>query len=84
MNDHVMTSSRPQWLPPEEILDCHSGSKEAERLFKGIGQLDLARAQELIEYHFPSPPAVVFDVDGGLGVCSCWLPLEKRVEREVF
>jgi ubiquinone/menaquinone biosynthesis C-methylase UbiE len=60
-------------LLAEEILSYYNTGREAERLFKGIGPLELARTQELITRYFPPPPAVVFDVGGGPGVYSCWL-----------
>jgi ubiquinone/menaquinone biosynthesis C-methylase UbiE len=58
---------------PDEILSFYNRGKEAKRLFKGIGPLELARTQELIARYFPPPPAVVFDVGGGPGVYACWL-----------
>jgi SAM-dependent methyltransferase len=69
-----MTNSTESPSPlPEEILSYYNTGREAERLFKGIGPLELVRTQELIARYFPSPPAVVFDVGGGPGVYSCWL-----------
>ena len=62
----------PQTLP-DEILDYYKTGKEANRLFRGIGPLELARTKELIARYFPPPPAVAFDVGGGPGVYSCWL-----------
>lgn len=58
---------------PEEAIHYYDEGREAGRLFKGIGPLELARTQELIERFFPPPPAVVLDVGGGPGVYSCWL-----------
>ena len=60
-------------LLSKEILDFYNDGKEVGRLSKGLGKLELMRIQELIERHFPPPPAVVFDIGGGPGVYSCWL-----------
>ncbi len=46
---------------------------EARRLFRGHGTLELARTQEILLRHLPSPPAAVLDVGGGPGVYACWL-----------
>lgn len=64
--------SGPSILPGEAIR-YYEGGREAERLFRGIGPLELARTQELIARFFPPPPTVVLDVGGGPGVYSCWL-----------
>jgi ubiquinone/menaquinone biosynthesis C-methylase UbiE len=58
---------------PEEAIRYYEDGREAGRLFKGIGPLELTRTQELIERFFPAPPAVVLDVGGGPGIYSCWL-----------
>jgi ubiquinone/menaquinone biosynthesis C-methylase UbiE len=54
-------------------MDYYASGREAERLFRGIGPLELARTQELIERFFPPPQSVVLDVGGGPGVYACWL-----------
>ena len=56
-----------------EILAYYQRGGEAERLFKGIGHLELARTQELTLRYLPPPPAKVLDVGGGSGVYACWL-----------
>jgi SAM-dependent methyltransferase len=58
---------------PDEVIRYYDGGREAGRLSTGIGPLELARTQELIERFFPAPPAVVLDVGGGPGVYACWL-----------
>ncbi len=69
-----MTDSADRSKPlPEEALIYYNQGKEAERLFKGIGPLELLRSQELISRYFPAPPAVIFDIGGGPGVYSLWL-----------
>jgi ubiquinone/menaquinone biosynthesis C-methylase UbiE len=56
-----------------DILSYYQRGGEAERLFSGIGQLELARTQELTLRYLPPPPAKVLDVGGGSGVYACWL-----------
>jgi SAM-dependent methyltransferase len=56
-----------------EIIDYYATGRELDRLARGIGPLELARTQELVERFLPAPPAVVFDIGGGPGVYSCWL-----------
>jgi ubiquinone/menaquinone biosynthesis C-methylase UbiE len=58
---------------PPEIPKYYAASREAERLFGGHGQLELARTQEVILRHLPPGPGVVLDVGGGPGVYACWL-----------
>jgi hypothetical protein len=58
---------------PGEILDFYGESKEAERLARGIGPLELARTQELLQRFLPPAPAVICDVGGGPGVYAFWL-----------
>ena len=71
-----MDGSRSEKALPPEIIDYYASGRELERLAKGIGPLELARTQELVERFFPATPAVVFDVGGGPGVYSCWLARE--------
>jgi SAM-dependent methyltransferase len=58
---------------PDEILAFYRDGGEAERLSQGIGPLELARTQELLQRFLPPAPAVVCDVGGGPGVYSFWL-----------
>jgi ubiquinone/menaquinone biosynthesis C-methylase UbiE len=58
---------------PDEILDYYADGKEAERLARGIGPLELARTQELMQRFLPGPPAVVCDLGGGPGAYAFWL-----------
>jgi ubiquinone/menaquinone biosynthesis C-methylase UbiE len=59
-------------LSPEALTHYESGH-EAQRLFSGAGQLELARTQELLSRYLPATPAVIFDVGGGSGVYACGL-----------
>ena len=64
-----------QPLDPD-IISYYEGIDEAGRLFKGRGQLEMARSQEIIERHLPVPACHILDVGGGPGVYSCWLARE--------
>ena len=69
----MMNSTESPSPLAEEIQSYYNTGREAERLFKGIGPLELVRTQELIARYLPPSPAVVIDVGGGPGVYSCWL-----------
>ena len=60
-------------LFPDEIKAFYNEGREIGRLDQGIGPLELARTQELIERFFPPPPATVLDIGGGPGRYSAWL-----------
>ena len=65
-----MAGSEP--LPPE-VRAYYARGGETRRLFKGHGQIELARTQEIILRHLPPPPGVILDVGGGPGIYACWL-----------
>jgi len=65
--------SSPDPTMPGEILEFYGDGKEAERLARGIGPLELARTQELLQRFLPPAPAVIYDVGGGPGVHAFWL-----------
>lgn len=56
-----------------EILNHYTEGNESQRLFDGVGPLEMARTQELLERYLPPAPAVVFDVGGGTGIYAYWL-----------
>lgn len=56
-----------------EMVTYYQESDEAQRLTRGVGQLELARTQELAMRYLPPAPAVILDVGGGAGVYACWL-----------
>jgi ubiquinone/menaquinone biosynthesis C-methylase UbiE len=57
-----------------EQLNCYyTGFDEQSRLRVGIGQLELARTQEILQRYLSPPPAVIYDVGGAAGIYSCWL-----------
>ncbi|MBD2742297.1 class I SAM-dependent methyltransferase [Coleofasciculus sp. FACHB-1120] len=60
-------------LLPDEALLHYEGGREAERLLNSVGQLELARTQELLSRYLPPPPATIFDVGGGTGIYAFWL-----------
>lgn len=55
------------------MLSHYDRAEESGRLAGGNGALELARTQEIILRHVPTPPATVLDVGGGPGVYACWL-----------
>jgi SAM-dependent methyltransferase len=59
-------------LPPEIVAHYQQGG-EADRLLTGVGQLELARTQEIVLRHLQGAPAAVYDVGGGPGLYACWL-----------
>ncbi len=66
-------SDAPSSPLPQEVVDYYESQAEAQRLFTGIGRLELARTQELLRRYLPPAPAVICDVGGGSGVYACWL-----------
>ncbi|MFH0907603.1 MAG: methyltransferase domain-containing protein [bacterium] len=57
----------------KEIADFYNAGKEVGRLFQGLGRMEFARLQELMQRYLPPAPAVVADVGGGPGTYACWL-----------
>lgn len=53
-------SKSTSWLS-HEALAHYEQRQEAQRLLQGMGQLELARTQELLNRYLPAPPAVIFD-----------------------
>ncbi|HLK56129.1 MAG TPA: hypothetical protein VKU00_06180, partial [Chthonomonadaceae bacterium] len=60
-------------LPMPEIVGHYNEGREQQRLASGIGRLEYARTQELLQRCLPPPPATVLDIGGGAGVYSFWL-----------
>ncbi len=56
-----------------KLKSYYEGFDEEHRLLLGIGQLELARTQEIIQRYLTSPPAVIYDIGGAAGMYSCWL-----------
>src|SRR5215510_1153568 len=60
--------------PLSEVRDHYEAEiVEAERLSRGVGQLELVRTQEIIRRHLPPGPLRIHDVGGGAGVHAEWL-----------
>jgi ubiquinone/menaquinone biosynthesis C-methylase UbiE len=55
------------------IADYYARGLERDRLAAGIGALEFARTQALLERYLPLPPAVIADVGGGPGRYAVWL-----------
>lgn len=56
-----------------DIRRFYEQGREQDRLARGIGTLELARTQELLERWLPPPPADILDVGGGPGIYAAWL-----------
>src|ERR1700742_476509 len=57
----------------DDLQTFYSSRPEAERLLRGIGQLEAVRTRELLTEILPPSPAVVYDVGGGTGYYAAWL-----------
>jgi len=57
----------------DDIISFYTTHSDDERLFQGLGMLELARTKEIVLRHLPKPPLTVLDVGGGTGVYSEWL-----------
>src|SRR3954471_16389391 len=58
---------------PADLLEYYAQGKEAGRLERGIGPLERARTQEVVQRFLPASPAVIHDVGGGPGAHAFWL-----------
>ena len=57
----------------EEIAAFYALGLERDRLASGLGALEFARTQALLERYLPPPPASIADVGGGPGRYAVWL-----------
>jgi SAM-dependent methyltransferase len=55
------------------IQGYYDADKEEERLFSGLGRLELARTQEIVGRYLPPVELAILDVGGGTGVYAAWL-----------
>lgn len=62
-----------QGFLPDAAAAHYASGYEAERLMSGGSRIELARTQEIVLRHAPSPPGVVYDIGGGPGVYARWL-----------
>lgn len=60
-------------VPVEMIEHYEHERDESQRITRGLGQLELLRAREVISGHVPPPPLRVLDVGGATGVHARWL-----------
>jgi SAM-dependent methyltransferase len=59
---------------PDEIVEHYDREiDEAQRITRGMGQLELLRTREIVRRHLPPAPRRVRDVGGGTGVHAAWL-----------
>jgi ubiquinone/menaquinone biosynthesis C-methylase UbiE len=56
-----------------EVLAHYDTRLEQGRLFRGAGELERARVQDLLTRTLPPAPATVLDVGGGAGAHALWL-----------
>lgn len=64
---------RDQARDAEEVAAYYARGFERDRLASGLGALEFARTQVLLDRFLPAPPAVVADVGGGPGRYAVWL-----------
>jgi ubiquinone/menaquinone biosynthesis C-methylase UbiE len=69
MGDVMSNVSRDQ----EEIAAHYALGVERDRLASGLGALEFARTQLVLERYLPAAPAVVADIGGGPGRYAVWL-----------
>lgn len=68
MNDEAADDSTLK-----DALKFYADGREATRLTRSFGPLELARTRELLARFLPPAPAVVMDVGAGTGVYAKWL-----------
>jgi ubiquinone/menaquinone biosynthesis C-methylase UbiE len=69
----MIRNSESKKNPPDRLNSYYEGFDEEHRLLKGIGQLELARTQEIILRYLAPPPSIIYDVGGAAGIYSAWL-----------
>ena len=57
----------------EQVVAFYGRGLERERLASGVGALEFARTQALLERYLPPAPATIADVGGGPGRYAIWL-----------
>ena len=58
---------------PGRVVDFYSSGSEAGRLSTGLGRLEFARTQRIIESRLAPAPARILDVGGAAGEYALWL-----------
>jgi ubiquinone/menaquinone biosynthesis C-methylase UbiE len=56
-----------------KLQQYYDSYAEGERLFTGLGQLELERTRLILDRFLPKPPAKILDIGGATGVYSIWL-----------
>ena len=54
----------------EKIKKFYETGVEKDRLYKGMGRLEKARTEKILNQFLPEAPATILDVGGGMGVYS--------------
>ena len=57
----------------DEVTEFYNRGLEHDRLAGGVGALEFARTQQILERHLPSAPATIADIGGGPGRYAVWL-----------
>ncbi|HUQ82173.1 MAG TPA: class I SAM-dependent methyltransferase [Gemmatimonadaceae bacterium] len=60
-------------MSDEAVREYYGHGLERDRLASGVGALELARTQALLERYLPPAPATIADVGGGPGRYAVWL-----------
>jgi ubiquinone/menaquinone biosynthesis C-methylase UbiE len=57
----------------DEVTEFYERGLERDRLAEGVGALEFARTQVLLERYLPASPAIIADIGGGPGRYAVWL-----------
>lgn len=60
-------------LLPPEMFEHYRQVQESKRLWKGVGELERVRTQDILKRHLTAAPATVYDIGGAAGVHALWL-----------
>jgi ubiquinone/menaquinone biosynthesis C-methylase UbiE len=55
------------------VVRHYTSIREEDRISTGLGQLERARAEEVLRRHLPASPAHIVDIGGGTGIHASWL-----------
>jgi ubiquinone/menaquinone biosynthesis C-methylase UbiE len=69
----MSNNAKSKKTPPDRLESYYEAFDEEHRLLQGIGRLEFARSQEIIQRYITPPPAVIYDVGGAAGIYAYWL-----------
>ena len=55
------------------VIRHYTNIREEDRISAGLGQLELARAEEVLRRHLPAAPGQIVDIGGATGIHASWL-----------